>query len=224
MGLPDNWPQTPQAAIALQRELASQVVTEDDLGPIHWVAGVDVGFECQNTVARAAVAVLRYPTLERVAQQIARRPAEFPYRPGLLSFRELPVILAALENLKPWPDVFLCDGQGLAHPRRFGIACHLGVMLNRPAVGVAKTRLVGRHTEVPDQRGAWVPLLDQGETLGAVLRTRPGTRPLYISVGHRVSLETALELVMACTGRYRLPETTRQAHRLASGPADIPEV
>lgn len=205
--------------MALQRELASQVVTGDDLRPVQWVAGVDVGFECQNAVARAAVVVLRYPSLEVVAQQVARRPAEFPYVPGLLSFRELPVIFAALENLKPWPDVFLCDGQGMAHPRRFGIACHLGVMLNRPAVGVAKTRLVGSHTEVPDQRGAWVPLLDRGETIGAVLRTRPGTRPLYISVGHRVSLGTALELVMACTGRYRLPETTRQAHRLASGPA-----
>jgi deoxyribonuclease V len=136
--------------------------------------------------------------------------------PGLLAFRELPAVLAALAGLKTAPDIILCDGQGIAHPRRFGSASHLGVLLDVPTIGVGKTRLVGRYDEPPDVKGAWTPLLDGAETIGAVLRTRAGVRPVYVSTGHRVSLETAIELTLACTTRYRLPETTRQAHRLAS--------
>ena len=126
-------------------------------------------------------------------------------------------MLLALRQLPALPDVILCDGQGRAHPRRFGIACHLGVLLDCPTLGVGKTRLCGTHAEPGPNKGDWVPLLDKEETIGAVLRTRPGVKPLYISCGHRVSLETAIALTLACTTRYRLPETTRAAHRLASG-------
>ena len=137
--------------------------------------------------------------------------------PGLLSFRELPVVLEALEQLSTPPDLVLCDGQGIAHPRRFGIACHLGLLTDIPSIGVAKSRLCGTHEQPPNQRGAWTPLYLGEEVIGAVLRTRCGVKPLYISPGHRISLDTAIRMVMACCTRYRLPETTRYAHRLASG-------
>ena len=200
----------------IQRDTANQVRLSDDLPPVRTVAGVDVGFENADT-ARAAIVVLDYRTLEPLDYALARLPVAFPYVPGLLSFRECPVILRALEQLRVAPDVLLCDGHGIAHPRRLGIAAHLGVLTGLPAVGVAKKRLTGRHGEVPEGRGEWTPLLDRaGDTLGAVLRTRVGTRPLIVSPGHRTDLATALELVMACTTRYRLPETTRWADGLAS--------
>ncbi len=214
--LVDTWPTTPAVAIAVQQQLRSQVITRDDLGAVRYVAGVDVGFEADGTITRAAVAVLRWPELQFQEQAIARRPTNFPYIPGLLSFREIPAVLEALDQLQTTPDLLLCDGQGIAHPRRFGIACHLGLLVDLPSIGVAKSRLVGQHQDVPEQRGSWQPLQDQGEVIGAVLRTRPKTKPLYISPGHRISLETAITYVMSCTTRYRLPETTRWAHRLAS--------
>ncbi|MGB5063141.1 MAG: deoxyribonuclease V, partial [Candidatus Competibacter sp.] len=168
-------------------------------------------------VTRAAVAVLRYPELDVLETAIARRPTTFPYIPGLLSFRELPAVLAALERLREPPDLLLCDGQGIAHPRRLGIASHLGLLVDIPSVGVAKTRLFGTHEPVPEARGAWAPLRVDKEIIGAVLRTRAGIKPLYVSSGHRIGLETAIGYVMGCCTRYRLPETTRYAHRLASG-------
>jgi deoxyribonuclease V len=148
---------------------------------------------------------------------VVREPTRFPYVPGYLSFREVPAILGALASLDSPPDLILCDGQGLAHPRRFGLACHLGVLTGLPTIGVAKSRLIGTHVEVPQHKGAWVPLLDDDEIIGAVLRTRDGVQPLYVSVGHRVDLSTAIDFVLRCTTRYRLPETTRWAHKLASG-------
>lgn len=211
------WDVTPKEAIAIQQQLRSAVCTEDRLGKVEFVAGVDVGFEDKGKTTRAAVAVLRFPELELHEWVIARQPTTFPYVPGLLSFREVPTVLNALEQLNTRPDILLCDGQGIAHPRRLGIASHLGLLLDIPAIGVAKTRLVGSHDDVPDKRGAWVPLLDKDETIGAVLRTREKVKPLYISAGHQISLESAIHYVMACTTRYRLPETTRWAHRLASG-------
>jgi len=212
------WALAPAEAVALQRELRAHLILTDHLEPVRRVAGVDVGFEAAGTVTRAAVAVLRYPELDVLETAIARRPTAFPYIPGLLSFRELPAVLAALEQLREPPDLLLCDGQGIAHPRRFGIASHLGLLVDIPAIGVAKTRLCGTHEEPPNQRGAWTPLWGQGEIIGAVLRSRSGVKPLYVSPGHRISLETALAYVMGCCTRYRLPETTRHAHRLASGP------
>lgn len=214
-----RWDLSPKEAIALQQQLRGAVVLEDRLDdPVRAVAGVDVGFESKNTVTRAAVAVLGYPALELTAHSIARQPTRFPYVPGLLSFREVPAVLEAFAGLPDRPQLLLCDGQGIAHPRRLGIASHLGLLLDIPAIGVAKTRLIGEHPPVPDERGAWVPLVDKGETIGAVLRSRKGVKPLYISPGHRITLETAIDYVMGCLTRYRLPETTRWAHRLASGP------
>lgn len=212
------WNLNPAEAIALQRELCAHLILTDQVGPVRRVAGVDVGFEADGTVTRAAAVVLRYPELDLLETAIARRPTTFPYLPGLLSFRELPAVLAALEKLRESPDLLLCDGQGIAHPRRLGIASHLGLLVDIPSIGVAKTRLCGTHDEPPNRRGAWVPLRADSEIIGAVLRTRPGVRPLYISPGHRISLETAMVYVLGCCTRYRLPETTRHAHRLASGP------
>lgn len=211
------WSLTPTEAIALQKRLASQVISEGRLEQPRYVAGVDVGFEDNNRITRAAVAVLSYPQLDLVDQGIARRPTCFPYIPGLLSFREIPAILDALARLSIEPEVLLCDGQGLAHPRRLGIACHLGLITGLTSIGVGKTRLVGRYEEPGPEKGDWSPLLDKGECIGAVLRSRSGIKPIYISIGHRIDLSSAIELVMGCVTRYKLPETTRWAHRLASG-------
>lgn len=211
------WNVTPTEARAIQERLRSLVETADRLGPVETVAGVDVGFEAGGRITRAAVVVLRLADLRPVAQALVRAPTVFPYVPGLLSFREIPAVLEALGRLERLPDLILCDGQGRAHPRRLGIACHLGVLTDLPTIGVAKSRLIGSHAEVPDRKGAWVPLYDGEEVIGAVLRTRRGVRPLYVSAGHRVSLETAIDYVLRCTPKYRLPETTRRADRLASG-------
>lgn len=206
---------TPKQAMALQREAAGKVVTEDDLPPVKTVAGVDVGFENRDT-ARAAVVVLRLDDLTPIDHATARMPVPMPYIPGLLSFRECPVILQALELLKHKPDLLLCDGQGIAHPRRLGVASHTGLLTGLPSIGVGKSRLTGTHGPVPENRGEWTPLMDHGEEIGAVLRTRAGVKPLFISPGHRISLPTAVHFVMACTTRYRLPQTTRWADGLAS--------
>ncbi|MCT7983299.1 deoxyribonuclease V [Laspinema sp. A4] len=213
---PQSWPETVEEARAIQEELREQVIVEDDLPQVRYVAGVDAGYQEQDNVTQAAVAVLSFPDLQLCDQAIARCPTHFPYIPGFLSFREVPAVLEALEQLSIVPDLLLCDGQGLAHPRRFGIACHLGVLTNLPAIGVAKSRFIGTHEGLPPERGSWQPLLDQGETVGAVLRSRSHVNPLYISIGHRISLPTALDYVLRCTPKYRLPETTRISDRLAS--------
>ena len=212
------WPTTATEAIALQRQLRERVIVEDQLDTVRTVAGLDVGPEGDGSVMRAAVAVLSFPDLKTADQVVARRPASFPYIPGLLSFREIPALLDALAKLGELPDLLLCDGQGLAHPRRFGLACHLGVLTGIPSIGVAKSLLVGEHGPLPQARGAWRPLVHKGEVVGAALRTRAGVAPVYVSIGHKVSLATAIDYVLACAPKYRLPETTRAAHRLASGP------
>lgn len=203
-------------AKTLQQEMAKKVIHTDQWSKIDYIAGVDVGFKNQGTVTHAAVVILSFPHLELIESAIAVRPTPFPYIPSFLSFREIPAILDALSVLTLKPDLILCDGQGIAHPRRLGIACHLGVLLDCPTIGVAKSRLTGQHGDVPPQKGGWTPLIDQGETIGAVLRTRSGVKPLYISIGHRVSLKTAINWVLRCTPKYRLPETTRMADTLAS--------
>ncbi len=212
-----DWPTDVRAARSVQERLSGRVIRSDALGAVQYVAGVDVGFENQGKTTRAALAVLSFPGLELHDQAISRSPTRFPYVPGYLSFRELPAVLQALERLATQPDLLLCDGQGLAHPRRFGLACHLGVVTGLPSIGVAKSRLLGNHREPGLRKGQWTPLLDKGETIGAVLRTRSNVSPVFVSIGHRVSLETAIDYVLRCTTRYRLPETTRWAHRLASG-------
>jgi len=212
------WDVSPAAARVIQGRLRARIERSDRLGAIERVAGVDVGFDRARGLTRAAVAVLAYPALQLVEQALAVEPTRFPYVPGLLSFREVPASLAALAKLSRPPDLLLCDAQGYAHPRRMGLACHLGLLAGLPSIGVAKTRLIGTHAEPPNTRGAWTELRDGAEVIGAVLRTRTGVKPLYVSIGHRVSLATAIDLVMRCCTRYRLPETTRHAHRLASGP------
>jgi len=210
------WEVTPQQARKIQEDLRALVIRRDDLGTIKRVGGVDVGFEEGGGITRAAVVVLGFPGLEPLDRAVVRRPTSFPYVPGLLSFREIPAVLDALASLRTRPQLLLCDGQGYAHPRRFGLACHLGVLTDLPSIGVAKSRLIGTHGPLAAERGSQAPLQDGAETIGAMLRTRSGVRPLFVSIGHRISLPSAIRYVLDCTPRYRLPETTRQAHRLAS--------
>ncbi|HEY9694110.1 MAG TPA: deoxyribonuclease V [Oculatellaceae cyanobacterium] len=210
------WPLTIEEAIAIQQQLCLEITTEDNFGTVQYVAGVDVGYKDGGETTQAAVAVLSFPDLQLKAQAIARRPTTFPYVPGFLSFREIPAVLDALEKVAIAPDLILCDGHGIAHPRRFGIACHLGLLVDVPTIGVGKSLFVGKHDDIPEERGTWQPLVYRGETIGAVLRTRLGVKPIYVSSGNRISLATALEYVMRCTPKYRLPETTRWADKLAS--------
>jgi deoxyribonuclease V len=202
----------------IQRDLSARVV-EQELGrDLKSVAGVDVGFEGDaNKTARAAVVVLKFPELVPIDSAIARAPVIFPYIPGLLAFREIPVVLGALEQLKIDPDVIIVDGHGRSHPRRMGIASHLGVLLDCPTIGCAKSILCGSAQAPKDKVGAWTPLVDNGEQVGAALRTRVKTTPVYVSVGHLVTLPSAIDLVLKCLQGYRLPETTRYAHRVAGG-------
>jgi deoxyribonuclease V len=215
------WDVTPAEATRLQEQLRSRVIAENRLRDVRTVAGVDVA--AQGDVARAAVVVLSYPELELLEVARAERPVTFPYVPGLLAFREAPAVLAACEALQIEPDLFLFDGHGLAHPRRMGLACHMGLCLDKPALGCAKSRLCGEHEELPLDAGAWVPLRDGPEIIGAVVRTQQGGRPVYVSIGHKVDLETAIRWVLATCRPvgaglrgYRLPEPCRLAHRAAS--------
>ena len=212
-----RWDLSPQEAIQTQKELRLRVsVIPLDDSSIRLIAGVDVGLPRGAQTARAAIAVLDYATLELVDQAVAEAPVPFPYVPGLLSFREMPVILAALKRLQTSPDVFMVDGHGYAHPRRFGLACHLGVWLDKPAIGCGKSILIGEMEPLATPRGSVTPLQDGDEIIGAALRTRENVKPVYISIGHRVDLGSALRIALHCTRGLRLPEPTRQAHHLAS--------
>ncbi|MBW4621246.1 MAG: deoxyribonuclease V [Cyanosarcina radialis HA8281-LM2] len=222
--MPDPWqtithPTTPEAAIALQQELRQLVVMADDLGAVRTVAGVDVGFEEEDRIACAAIAVLRFPSLKIQESVVIRRPTAFPYIPGLLGFREVPVVIEALASLQQLPDLLLCDGNGYIHPRRCGFACHLGIVSGLPSIGVAKTPYLGQHEPLAEHRGAWQLIYDTGEAIGAVVRTQARVKPVYVSIGHRISLNRAIEFALQCTPKYRLPETTRQADRLSKGRA-----
>jgi deoxyribonuclease V len=211
-----EWPTTTREARAIQEELRGQVVRRDELTQVRRVAGLDVGFPGGGTETRAGVVVMSFPDLQFLGSSMARRRTVFPYVPGLLSFREAPALLEALAGLSEPPHLLLCDGQGYAHPRRFGLACHLGVLTGLPSIGVAKSRLIGEHGPLGPEKGDWTLLWHQGEIIGAVVRTRRNIQPLYVSVGHKIGLEMAVRYVLACTTRYRLPETSRWAHRLAS--------
>jgi deoxyribonuclease V len=210
-----DWDLSPKEAIALQRDLRKKVVTRNALGPVHTVAGVDVS--TAKSRARAAIVVLRISDLQPLEAARAECPLTYPYIPGLLSFREAPAILTAVERLKAPPDLFIFDGQGLAHPRCMGIACHVGVIIDQPCIGCAKSRLVGEHGQVGPNVGDYSELQYQGETVGSVLRTRKGVKPVYISVGHKVDLEAAISYILRCGSGYRLPEPIRWAHKVAGG-------
>lgn len=210
------WDGNVAKARLLQSELAAQVRLVDDYPTLRHVAGVDVGFEEGGAVTRAAAVLIDAQTLAPIAQVVARQPTRMPYIPGLLSFRELPALLQALSELPQAPDLVFVDGHGVAHPRRLGIAAHLGVVTGLPTIGVGKSILVGRHEEVGPHRGDRQPLEYKGEVIGCVLRSKDRIRPLIVSPGHRVSMVTAPELVLAFGRKYRLPEPTRLADRLAS--------
>jgi len=210
-----RWDVSPSEAKEIQQGLRSKVSTERIFGQASTVAGVDVSIK--GKVARAAIVVLSYPELTPLDYSLAELAVEFPYVPGLLAFREAPPVLAALEKLKTEPDLFIFDAQGLAHPRRLGLATHLGVIIDKPCIGCAKSRLWGKHDEPGPQRGSFAHLYEGDEIIGAVVRTRTNVNPLYVSIGHQVDLPTAIEYVLGCCTKYRLPETTRYAHRVAGG-------
>ncbi|PSB01805.1 deoxyribonuclease V [Merismopedia glauca] len=211
-----SWDLTIAEAKVVQEKLKNKVILEDQLPTINYVAGVDVSYDKQKGITQAAIAVLNFPQLELQTHALARCKTAFPYVPGYLSFREIPAILEALNAVTIQPDLILCDGQGTAHPRRLGIACHLGVLINKPTIGVAKSWLTGDYEQVPLTQGSWQPLTSEGETIGAVLRTRTGIKPVFVSPGHQISLPTAIRYTLACTSKYRLPETTRWADKLAA--------
>ena len=214
---PHPWSLTPKEAVALQKHLACKVIRKSgiDIEHVESVAGVDTHFH--QDLAIAAVVVIRLSDLATVDHATAVRKISFPYIPGLLTFREGPAILAALDHLTAAPDLLIFDGQGIAHPRRCGLASHIGVLLDMPSIGCAKTRLSGRYEEPHTEKGSYSYLKDGDETIGAVVRTRSKVKPLFVSIGHRINLQDSINIVLQCCPRYRLPETTRRADKLARG-------
>lgn len=212
-----DWNLSLSEAFKVQKHLASRVVCQDFFQkPIKRVAGIDAGYDKSLNLCKAVAVVLSFPELELIELAEAQVPVEFPYIPGFLSFREAPAIVKALQKLQTEPDLILCDGQGVAHPRRFGIACHIGLLVGKPTIGVAKSLLFGEYKEPEDVRGSFTYLKHKSETIGVVVRTKDKVKPLYISVGHLISLETSVSYVLECTRRYRIPEPIRVADRVAS--------
>ena len=210
-----SWDVTSEEARQLQNELRTQVIQTDQFGTINTVAGVDIGLKKDTAIA--SVIVLSFPELQVVDSVVTQCPVRFPYIPGLLSFREIPPLLTAFDQLQTIPDLVMVDGQGIAHPRRFGLASHLGLILDKPTIGCAKSRLWGRYEEPDAEQGAYTYLTDKEAVIGAAVRTRANVRVVYVSIGHRISLDSARTWTLACCRGYRLPETTRYAHNAASG-------
>jgi len=211
-----RWDLTPTRAIRLQRRLAAEVRATPLPRPARLIAGGDVAFSPDGRRLIAGWAVFDLKHRRIVETVVAIRPVRFPYVPGLLSFREAPALIAAARKLRSEPGVFMLDGQGLAHPRRVGLACHVGLLMDRPTIGCAKSRLCGMHDTPADTVGASKPLIDHGELIGRVVRTRPGVKPIYVSIGHRITLDEAVKLTLRCGGKFRLPEPTRQADKLVN--------
>jgi len=212
-----SWQLSPAQALDVQRRLAAQVSRSSEVTTPHFIAGVDIAIGRAQGMATGAVVVLSYPELRLVETKVVNGKLDFPYIPGLLSFRESPLTLAACERLSITPDLVLVDGQGIAHPRRMGLASHLGLFLDTPTIGCAKSLLCGRH-EVPGEKpGSYAEVVDEGETIGVALRTRLGVNPVYVSIGHKVDLQTAIHWVLECCRGYRIPEPTRLAHLAAGG-------
>ena len=210
------WTLTEQEAISLQKQLALQVKTEDQVKEVQHIAGVDVAYHVAEDVLVAGIVVLDAASLQVVESVVVSDSVAFPYIPGLFSFRELPPLMKAFEKLQTVPQLIVCDGQGIAHPRRFGLASHIGLLYDIPAIGCGKTRLLGEYAQPDSHRGACSPLLDEGEIVGAVLRTQADTKPVFVSVGHGISLPTACEWITRLAPKYRLPETTRQVDQLVN--------
>jgi deoxyribonuclease V len=211
-----EWDLTYGQARELQKRLASRARFTKVKNEPRIVAGLDCAFSKDEKTIFAVTVVLKLPDFEVIETTMVARKVEFPYIPGLLSFREAPACIEAIEKLKTTPDVFIIDGQGFAHPRRFGIASHIGVLVNKPTIGCAKSRLTGSFDEPGRRKGSFSPLTDKDETIGAVLRTRTDVKPVFVSVGHKCTLQDAISIVLKCTTRYRLPEPSRLAHQLVS--------
>jgi deoxyribonuclease V len=211
-----DWNLSPRDAVTLQSRLREQVIIAPLDRPIETIAGADISFNKFSETIYAGIVVLRLPSLETVEEVGVVTTTQFPYVPGLLSFRETPAVLEAWTKLKIEPEAVMFDGQGIAHPRRIGIASHVGLMLERPTIGCAKSVLVGKYEEPPLERGAWTPMVDRGETIGAAVRTKARVQPIFVSPGHLIDLEGAIQLAMQCDGGYRQPEPTRRAHLLVN--------
>lgn len=207
------WNLSPREAIRLQKELASQIIAKDDFEKIEVIAGADMALSENGKEAYAGVILYEFPSLKEIKRVWAQGPLTFPYVPGLLSFREGPILIKVFEKIDPLPDLILFDGQGLAHPRRLGIASHMGLLLDRPTIGCAKSLLCGEFKEPGKKRGSFSPLTEKGETVGAVLRTRDEVKPIFVSAGHRIGLKTAIQIVLQCRSGYRIPKPTREADR-----------
>jgi deoxyribonuclease V len=210
-----SWNVSTKEAREIQLRLRARLNPVWDGRTIRTVAGADVGFPDKNTVC-ASVVVLSFPELEILESSISMQDSTFPYVPGLLTFREAPGLLSALDGIRTPPDVLLCDGQGIAHQRRMGLAAHIGLLLDRPVIGCAKSVLCGTFDQPAAHRGAMSFMLDKGEIIGAALRTRDGVKPVYVSIGNRIDLGTAVDIVLKCSPRYRIPEPLRMAHKLSS--------
>ncbi len=211
-----DWMLTPREAVELQKELRASVLIAPLDRAVETVAGADISFNKFEATVYAGIVVLRLPTLEVVEEVGVVSETKFPYVPGLLSFRESPSVLEAWAKLKTEPDAVMFDGQGIAHPRRVGIASHVGLIVNRPTLGCAKSVLVGKYAEPPPERGAWTELIDKGETVGAALRTKSRVQPVFVSPGHLIDLAGAIDLTLRCDNGYRQPEPTRRAHLLVN--------
>ena len=218
-----SWQVTVAEAYEIQRRLASQVSRRSEVDAPRLVAGVDISAPDRAGMAKGAVVVLSLPDLALVESSVVEQGLSLPYIPGLLSFREMPLLLAACERLTLTPDLFIADAQGIAHPRRLGLASHLGLLLDVPAIGCAKSILCGSHGSLGEEPGSYASLLDNGEVIGAALRTKRGVKPVYVSIGHKVDLEAAIHWVLACCRGYRLPEPTRLAHLAAAGQLPVLE-
>ncbi len=211
-----SWKVTYQEAVSIQNELRRKVSFAPLKRAIKTVAGADVSYNKPSNKIYAAIVVLSFPSLELLERTAVEGKAAFPYIPGLLSFREAPIVTKAFERLSARPDVLMCDGQGVAHPRGFGLASHLGLLFGIPAIGCAKSRLCGVHGPVGPEVGDYAPLKLKGRTIGAVLRTRKGVKPIFVSVGHMINLRGAVRLALRCGAGYRIPEPTRRAHHLVT--------
>lgn len=209
------WPNNAKEAIAIQKELRDKVRTSNEFSTIEYIAGIDCSYDIKRNLSFAIIVIMKLHELQPIEVVRADVPTTFPYIPGILSFREIPVILAAFKQLKTKPDMLMVDGHGIAHPRRLGIAAHLGVLLDIPSVGVAKSKLTGVYEEPNINKGSWNELTDKGVRIGTVVRTKDKVKPLFISPGHRIDQEKAVELVLGCVTKYRLPEPTRIADKIS---------
>jgi deoxyribonuclease V len=211
-----SWDVTPDEAIKIQSKLRDLVKVENLKTKINYIAGADVSFDKGSNVVYAGIVVLKFPELEEIEHSLIITEINFPYIPGLLSFRESPALIKAWEKIEVVPDVVVIDGQGIAHPRRFGIASHFGVLIDRPTIGCAKSLLVGRYDEPSEKAGSYSYLYDSGEIVGVALRTRDNVQPVFVSVGHKITLEESIEIILQTVKGFRIPEPTRHAHNLVN--------